>query len=137
MSKTICVFLDDYTEEALYRIMAVNQCSISDAVIMALGSMSVVEFPSMNKEPDPLLRIKQVIDDSHGLWDSLDHWCEDRCIIKSRLRYLMLRIANGGTVCGFGNARNKWRDKQDGRQFKTHTAWIAHCLKTDLGIDII
>ena len=134
MSKNISVHLDDYAEESLKRIIQVNRCSISDAVVSAINALGMEEFPCMEFDKTPMEPIKLAIEES-GM--SVEEWCQSKVIDIKRLRYLVNRCAKGGTVWGLGNNKNKYRDKQDQRTFKTHTSWIAHCLMEDFGIDLI
>ena len=132
-NKKISVQLDKMATDALEEIMAINKCTISDAVNAALLAFSKDKQPCMLIEEKPIdvvyaAMAKQGVD--------INEWCDTRNINILTLKYLVKRCANGGTVWGFGNNKNKWRDKQDGRVFKTHTAWIAHCLKEDFGIDL-
>lgn len=132
--RKISVNLDDISEKALEEIVFKNNCSTSDAVNAALLAYSMDTQPSMFLSAGVLEPLEIAIKTSS--YNTVDEWCKDRAIDKVRLKYLMKRCAEGGTVWGMGNTKNKWRDKQDSREFKTHTAWIAHCLKEDFGIDI-
>jgi len=132
--KKISVQLDNMADTALKEIMEINKCSISDAVNAALLSYSKDKQPSMIIDRSPWALFKEQFAEVSK--DTIANWCEHRSIDITRLRYLITRTANGGNVCGFGNKKNKWRDKNDDRQFKTHTSWIAHCLKQDFDLDI-
>lgn len=127
--RKISVLLDDISSRKLEESMSVNNCSISDVVNAALIAFSNDKQPVIYKEETEYTKIASVIGD-------VDNWCNNRNIDKSRLKYLIKRTSEGSTVCGFGNTKNKWRDKQDERIFKTHTAWISHCLKEDFGIEL-
>jgi len=130
--KKISVNLDDITIDALETITSINNCSISDAVNAAIIAYSKDTCVTIHSSPRPIDEIIALLPEGVTLGD----WCEQRNIDVARLRYLVDRTAKGGTVWGFGNSRNKVRDQDNDRIFKTHTAWIAHCLKEDLGVDI-
>ena len=132
--KKISVQLDGMADSALKEIMTINRCSISDAVNAALLSYSKDKQPSMIIEQSPWSEFKLKFADVCN--DTIAEWCEYRAIDIVRLRYLITRTSKGCGVGGFGNKKNKWRDKNDDRQFKTHTSWIAHCLKEDFNIDV-
>lgn len=133
--RRISVVLDDVTEKALCQIINLNKCTISDAVAMGVLILAQEPINVMKILPDPMEPIIKALE-THRPGMSLDNWCDCHNINKYRLYYLVKRCHNGSTVWGFGNTKNKWRDKQDERRFKTHTSWIAHCLKEDLGIDL-
>lgn len=135
MNRKISVQLDNSADAALEYLMSTNSGTISDLVNVAITALAKNEQPVLNL--------------NHSAWGdfkvtfmnkfpdiSITTWCYDKGIDLSRLRYLINRTAKGGTVWGFGNAKNKWRDRLDDREFKTHTAWIAHCIKEDFDIDI-
>lgn len=131
--KKISVQLDNMGSQALDDILTVNKCTISDAVNAALLAYSKDKQPSMIIEPKPMDAVRSAIE---AKFTTVENYCLIKGISKARLVYLVNRCAKGSTVWGLGNTKNKWRDKQDGRQFKTHTAWIAHCLNEDFGIDL-
>ena len=129
MRRRICVQLGSKAGEALDKLLAVNRCTTSDAVNAAIIAFAYDNqptiFPPVKPETDILEQIGNVAE-----------WCNSRGIKRQRLVYAIRRSLAGHTISGFGNSRNKYRDKDDGREFKTHTAWIAHCLKQDFNIDI-
>lgn len=127
--RKISVQLDDIVSAKLNEVVSVNKCSISDVVNAAILAFAQDKQPVIYVEPTQY-------DDIFSRIGDVDSWCKLREIDKSRLRYLIKSSNNGHTVCGFGNTKNKWRDKQDSRKFKTHTAWIAYCLKEDFGIEL-
>jgi hypothetical protein len=127
--RKISVQLDEIVSQKLDETIKINRCSISDVVNAAILAFAQDKQPVILKPSTPTSEMFEVIGD-------VDAWCNKYAITKSRLRYLIERTAKGHNVCGFGNSKNKWRDKLDGRVFKTHTAWIAHCLKEDFGIDL-
>ena len=127
--RRISVLLDEITSRKLNEIIDENDCSISDAI-----NASVIAFSLCGEKV--ISSVENYHKDVYKIIGDVDKWCESRSIQKSRLRYVINSSHYGHTVCGFGNTKNKWRDKQDGRLFKTHTAWIAHCLKEDFGIDL-
>lgn len=128
--KKICVILDDYAENLLQERLDNHNETISDIVICALIAYCT-DNPDVVKESHVVL--DKIRSSEYG---SIAAWCEARLIKKKKLFYLLERTANGHTVSGFGNYKHKNRDSDDGRLFKTHTAWIAHCIKQDFGIDI-
>jgi hypothetical protein len=130
--RRISVILDEISEKAVEDIIAKNKCSISDAVNAALLAYSMDNQPSMFIDQGPLVKVTEAVAKTE--WGTVENWCHHRSIDKNRLKYLIKRCESGSTVWGFGNTKNKWRDKQDDREFKTHTSWIAHCLKEDLNI---
>jgi len=127
--KRISVLLDDIVTNALKQTMEINKCSISDVVNSAILAFSIDKQPVIVKEVTPVTELFEKIGD-------VDLWCSGRNINKARLKYLVTSSAKGHNITGFGNTKNKWRDKQDSRKFKTHTSWIAHCLKEDFGIEL-
>jgi hypothetical protein len=129
--KKISVKLDDATYNALMETRDKNSCTISDVVNAAILAFSRDKQPVMIIDKSAWESFR----DTHGK-DFISKWCECRSIDQARLRYIINRTARGGAVCGFGNIRNKARDAEDGRIYKTHTAWIAQCLIDDFGMDI-
>jgi hypothetical protein len=127
------VVLDRDTEKVLEKLLSINKCSISDIVVSAINSFGMDSQPCIIVPEDPLQSLRDMV--SKSRWGTIENWCIAREINRRRLTYLMKGFLNGSKVWGFGNSKNKWRDKQDGRVFKTHTAYIAHCLNEDFGID--
>ena len=136
--KQISVKLDELGERSLYEIMALNDCTISDAVNIALLAFAKenTEAVMVPGEDSPVEKIAKLVREKMSM--SLKEYCELRHLNQAYLRQLVRRCEAGATVYGFGNteSRNKWRDKERAVQYKTHTAWIATCLMDDLGIDI-
>jgi hypothetical protein len=131
--RRISVLLDDSSESALDKVLTINGCTTSDVVNAALMAFSYDTQPVLPASPSVVRDLKAEFR-SHNI--DIDQWCDTNHIKKYRMFHLVNRVARGGVVCGFGNEKNKWRDKKDDRQFKTHTAWIAHCLKRDINYDI-
>jgi hypothetical protein len=128
--------LDDRAETALSEILEINHCTITDAIHAALIAYSMSDkktiFP---EERDNLFRRLQEISlEKHKM--TLEAYCNCHAIKIDRLKYLLRSTGSGASVSGFGNARNKYRDKNDERMFKTHTAWIANCLKADFDLNL-
>lgn len=134
--RKISVQLDNLAEEALKQLLSYNRCTISDIVNAAILAMSKDKQPLFHIDHSPWRKFKDKIKEEfpHIV---LKDWCVTKDIDINRLRYLVTSTERGSTVSGFGNTKNKWRDKQDERQFKTHTSWIAYCLKQDFDIDIV
>ena len=136
--KKISVNLDDMGEQHLAEIMNINDCTVTDAIHMALlvFAKENTERVTIPVEDSPIEKISKIIREKMGM--SFPEYCDLRHLDKDRFRYLVNRCEAGSTVWGFGNAdkSNKWRDKDRGVRCKTHTAWIATCLIDDLGIDI-
>ena len=132
--KKISVILDDITEKTLNKLVKLNKCSITDIVNSSILAFAMDTQPVIIGYDELLFNIENAAQ-SKG-FGTLDNWCQERNINKYSMRQLIKRINKGSEVSGFGNTKNKWRDKEDGREFKTHTAWIAHCIKEDFGIDI-
>jgi len=132
--KKISVDLSDLSTEYLNKICKLNRCTISDAVntaIITLGAeqhsvIPLVKESTYYKVEDSCLAKYNI---------GIKEWCENNLIDKAKLKTLCKNVDEGGTVIGFGNYKNKWRDK--GVVIKTETARIALLLKNDLGIDII
>ena len=133
--RKVSIILDKYAAYGLDVIIEANGCSISDAVNAALHAYSLNPQPTMVLDPQPIKDVLHRIVTMTN-YGTLENWCNAKSIDIQRLKYLVSSCNKGKTVYGFGNTKNKWRDKQDGREFKTHTAWIAHCLKQDLDIDV-
>jgi hypothetical protein len=133
--KKISVDLDIMQQEALSRIMDKNKCSISDAVNVAIMLLDNEEQPVFPKNDSLLTAIKDAVKQSQ--WKTLNQWCKERNIIKPRLFYVINSVSKGKTIIGNGNVKNKFRDAQDDRIFKTHTSYIVHCLKKDLNFDLL
>ena len=131
-SRKISVQLDGTAARALNEVLDINGCTISDAINAAIVSFSKDKQPVIMKEELHVVIVK--IQESN--WRTIDNYCDFRKIDKSRLRYLLKRTAKGHNVCGFGNTVNKHRDKNDDRLFKTHTAYIADCVKKDFGVEL-
>jgi hypothetical protein len=130
--RKISVVLDSYALKSLEEMTKINECSISDVVNTALIAFSRDKQPSIIKgNCTPWGEFKEKV----GI-NQINFFCDSRGIDLARLRYLVNSVAKGGTVCGFGNTKNKYREKEDDRLFKTHTAWISYCLKEDLGINL-
>ena len=134
MNKRICVQLDEHAAISLETVRTLNRCSISDVVNAALIAFSQDTQPVMMLEPRALALVEEAVEQT--AWGTVDNWCEARNIKRSRLVYLMRSASRGHNVWGAGNLVNKWRDRNDDRVFKTHTAWIAHCLKQDFEIEL-
>ena len=132
--KKISVLLDEQAYTALEKILANNQCTISDAVNVALSTLGNEDRPIFPNSDSPLGNLRMIIKNTS--WNTVEEWCIYRGIIKVRLYYLLRAVKAGHVICGTGNVKNKQRDAIDGRIFKTHTAWIAHCLKEDFGLNL-
>jgi hypothetical protein len=128
--RKISVRLDEISSNKLDEVMEINNCTISDVV-----NTAIIAF-AQDKQPVMVKNDTSEYDEILAIIGNLDEWCAIRSIDKTRLKYLVKRTLDGHNVTGFGNTKNKWRDKQDDRLFKTHTAWIAHCLKEDFGIEL-
>jgi len=127
--KKISVVLDDTAETSLNKLLEMNGVSISDIVNAAVIAMAFEVQPVFPDKPG-------------GLYETLKHkrdlgvWCTLRGINR-RVRWALCeRVDEGKAVRGLGDS-NRWRDKQDERLYRTHTAWVAHCIREDFGIDII
>jgi len=132
--KKISVDLNDIAVEYLDKICKLNRCTISDAVNIAIIALGAEQHPVVPLSEES---IYYKVEDSclSKFGTSVKEWCDINSIDKTKLKSLCKHVDEGGTVIGFGNYKNKWRDK--GRVIKTETARIALLLKTDLGIDII
>lgn len=130
--KTISVILDDYTEGCLEKIVDLNKCTITDAVSMSLVMMA--------QETKPVLEVTQslyqIVEEllQKNLHMNLGEYCEKVLEVrKAEVLALFRRVESGSEIYGFGSL-NKWREKQDGRRFKTRSAWVAWCVKRDTGV---
>lgn len=134
--KKISVNLDDIGEAALTALQSRTKQSVSDLVNIALVTLQHTDYNGVGDimGSSLLYALQEAVEASQ--WRTIDNWCRHRNIKKERLTYLIDRCYNGHTVYGSGS-KNRWRDKEDGRIFKTHTSWIAHCLKEDFDIDLI
>lgn len=133
--RRISVNLSNQVEQTLNTLMKINECSISDIVNAAIIYFGTAEQPCIESTPDALRDLRKVISESK--YKTFELWCFKRNLKPERVRYLLRNTNSGKRVWGFGNSVNKWRDQEDERTFKTHTAWIAHCLKEDFDIDLI
>lgn len=131
--RTISVYLNDTAQYNLEKIMLVNECSISDAVTIALQSLAAESNRIFTPTHTLWGKIKQAVERNTGL--TIAGFCEQYGIRRQTLRDLCRRVENGSEIRGFGDS-NKWRDKQDGRIHKTHTAYITDCLKKHANIDL-
>ena len=131
--KTISVHLNDKVEGCLYKLMQENDCTISDVVNIAI--LTLAQEPKLEIiKPDTLWNsIKREIEEKTGI--SIKQFCEEKQINYHSFYNLCTRLEKGSLVYGFGG-KNKWRDKQDERLYKTHTSYIVHCIKTSCDIDL-
>lgn len=132
--RQISVILDDKTEDALTMLLEENTATISDIVNAAVLAFSWEKQPVFVLEDNTYNKIISLLRDKNR---TVGEWCIQRNISIERLKYLCKRIDNGHAIWGFGNAVHKSRDKESGMIYKTHTAWIAQCMKDDLGLDFI
>lgn len=133
MKKKISVLLDESSTKALDSLKKEHECTISDiinAAIILLKKENKITF-----EKRPRFNCENMFSESK--FKTIGAWCEARNINPERAYYVLDRINNNHRIYGYGNTKNKWRDKRDGRMFKTHTAWIAHCLEEDFGMEIL
>ena len=127
--RKISVCIDDTTNQKLIELVKINDCTLSDIVNSAIIAFSMDSQPVMFVHKSKYDELVERIGD-------VDRWCYARGIDKARLRYLVNSVENGHSITGSGNTKNRFRDKNDDRLFKTHTSWIAHCLKEDYNIDL-
>ena len=131
--RTISVYLSDETEEHLAKIMNLNQCTAADAINIALRTLSAETRRVFTPEYTLWQNIKMAVINATGL--EIREFCEKYAIHYPALRALCRRIEQGSSVRGFGDS-NKWRDKQDGRLYKTHTAYACDMIRKHVGIDL-
>lgn len=126
--RKISVVLDHIASAALDKLLESNQASISDIVnagIMAIAYDDQPVFPIVNEGLfEKLRRLKNITE-----------WCKARGIDRKALYSLCQRVDQGKEIRGLGDS-NRWRDRQNERLYRTHTAWIAHCIREDFGIDL-
>lgn len=130
--RTICVCLDTQGEQALQQILDLNSCTISDAVNIALMLFANEKTPLYIKTPSLWSTVKSKIYDTFGYTAAV--YCYERGLNYVSMRALCYRLERGASVKGFGSF-NKWRDKNDDRLYKTHTAVITEQLRKDAIID--
>ena len=130
--RTISVYLDDTAESALNKIMDINKCSITDAVVMGLLTVAQEEAPLITPTVTLWGKLKHAVQQATNA--PIAAFCITNAIQLSDVRSLCNRVEKGSQVKGFGSS-NKWRDKQDGRLYKTRTAYIYDSLRR-LGIDL-
>jgi len=131
--RTISVYLNDRTEEALDEIMQKNGCTISDAVSIALLTLAQEGSPIFTPTVTLWQKLKAAVQQATG--QQIQDFCHQHGIKLEVLRALCKRLENGSTIRGDGDS-NKWRDKQDGRIYKTHTSYAAQVLKKECDIDL-
>lgn len=131
--KRISLYIDDSAEKALEELMINHGYSITDAV-----NISLVLLNSQNErcsiEKSFYEKFKELVFNEFGT--SVSEWCAVNGVSQQKLRYVCRRYESGHTITGFGNYKNKWRDKSSEGLFKTETAKIANCIKRDFGIEV-
>jgi hypothetical protein len=132
--RRLSVLLDSSAEAALLKLLNDNPATISDLVNTALIALAQAPQPVLQQASPLWGRVLQGVK-AKKLHNTVQEWCDAWGIKYTTLRALITRVEAGSTVVGTGG-KNKWRDKQDGRLFKTHTAWVADCLEKDLGISL-
>ena len=130
--KQISVILTDYTEECLNDILNKNICTISDIVNASIVAFSKEEQPPFIPDDSIYNTIVVRLNEKS---QTVIEWCRNNNIDIQRLKYLCKRLDKGHSVGGLGNLKNKSRDRESGMIYKTHTAWIAQCLKDQLNLD--
>lgn len=127
--KKISVNLTEYAEAAMYEIMKVNDCTASDTVNMALMAFAAD---------------KSRVTIASGLYDELndkcresgstiENWCYDYNVDINKMKYFCKQVDKGKQIIGFGNYKNKKRDKEE--TVKTETARIALLVKGCFGVE--
>lgn len=132
--RQISIKLDNSAEQSLEKLLAKNDMTISNIVNIAIISLEKEGIKLELIDNNTLYQlIKTKLKEQNS---TIEQYCEYRVISKQMLQYVCRQLDNNKIIKGFGNYHNKWRDKEDGRLFKTHTAWIAHCLKEDFCVQI-
>ena len=131
--RTISVYLSDEAENHLDKIMNLNQCTAADAINIALRTLSAETRRVFTPEYTLWENIKRAVMNSTGL--EIREFCEKHAIHYSALRALCRRIEQGSSVRGLGD-NNRWRERQDGRLYKTHTAYAYDMIKKHIDIDL-
>ena len=131
--RTISVYLNDAAEQCLLHLMRENNCTISDAVTISLMAVAQETQPLFSKSVTLWDTVKRKVLEECRV--DIQTFCDIHQVNLPSLRHLCYRLERGSTVRGFGG-RNKWRDKQDGREYKTHTAYATACLKQHTGLDL-
>lgn len=122
MSRHVNVKLDDSASKALDYLVKINKRSVSDIINTALVCFSKTEQPVFFDNS-----LYEKLCSAHNM----RLWCAENQIDMMMFKYVCRVIEEGKTIRGFGNKHHKWRDKEDGRMFKTKTSYIAHCLYRD------
>jgi len=131
--KKISVILDAATERALFNLKSSTGSAISDIVNVAIISLEASGYRNEHEMPEQCL-MRQILDKViESKWRTLENWCEAKSINKISFKRFIKRVSSGSVIYGRGS-KNKWREKEDGRLFKTHTSWMAHCLEEDFNI---
>lgn len=128
--KKISVNLTEYSENLLYELMEINDCSAGGIINMAIMAFAAD---------------KSRVTIASGLYEELNDkcreagitmldWCHENDIEVSKMKYFCRQVDNGKQIIGFGNYKNKWRDKND--TVKTETARIALLVKECFGVDV-
>lgn len=124
--RKISVVLDSSAAKAMEKLQRINIATISDIVNAAVVAFCNSENPILWIEHTTYQKLKDLLLGQHN---TVDNWCAQRSIDKRRLQYVCKKWDEGNTtIRGYGNLVQKKRDREDDRLFKTHTAWIAHCL---------
>lgn len=131
--KKISVQLDLSSVRALEKIQTINRCSISDAVNMALISFAQREEQVINNEDESLYK-KVTFQCLSKFNMSIKDWCLNNAIDIRKLQEVCRKISDNKTIIGYGNLRQKWRDKNDGRIYKTQTSYVEYCMRRDFEI---
>lgn len=128
--KKISVNLTEYTENAMYEIMETNDCSASDAVNMALIAFAAEK----NKVLVSNGLYEELNDKCKEAGYTIEEWCYEYGIEISKMKYFCKQVDKGKQIIGFGNYKNKQRDKEE--TVKTETARIALLVKGCFGVEV-
>jgi len=129
--KTKSISLDEYSLKALENIISINNCSVSEAICVALITFEKehLEFKTDVKILD---KIKKLLSSKN---QTLEDWCNKYAIKKETVAYVCSSLDQGKKIIGYGNYKNKWRDKNDERFYKTQTAYVAMLIEKEFGIE--
>lgn len=130
--KKLSVILDESATIALEELISKGY-TITDAANIALVMLNR-ESQECEIERTFYTKLKGMIFDKFNM--SISNWCVINNITLNKVRYVCRAYEEGKTISGFGNYKNKWRDKNTERLFKTETAKIANCIKRDFKIDV-
>lgn len=128
----ITVRLDAYAGKVLEELVERHKCTVTDIVNAALITAKDAQFTSLITEKTLLETVTIKLNE---MGQTLESWCTQNGIDRRSLADLCRRVEKGCDIYGNGSTGNRWRDKEDDRVYRTHTAYITECVERDTGIN--